>query len=93
MKQSVPPAGPGIVFLSGGQSEAEATANLNAINVRHKNLPWKLSFSYGRALQQSALRAWSGEAANVQAGQSAFALRAKLNALAARGAYSPAMEP
>lgn len=93
MKQSVPAAVPGIVFLSGGRSEAEATANLNAINVRHKNLPWKLSFSYGRALQQSALRAWSGEAAKVQAGQSAFALRAKLNALAARGAYSPAMEP
>ncbi len=91
-KQCVPAAVPGIVFLSGGQSEKEATEHLNAMNARHKNLPWKLSFSYGRALQQSALKAWSGKDANVDAGQKAYGKRAKLNAAAAAGSYSASME-
>jgi fructose-bisphosphate aldolase class I len=91
-KQCVPAAVPGIVFLSGGQSEQEATSHLNAMNARHPNLPWKLSFSYGRALQQSALKAWGGKDANFQAGQRAYSLRAKLNAAACAGTYSASME-
>jgi len=76
-RRSVPAAVPGIVFLSGGQSEQEATANLDAIN-RLGNLPWQVSFSYGRALQGSAIAAWKGEPANVAAGQRAFHHRASL---------------
>jgi fructose-bisphosphate aldolase class I len=88
---AVPAAVPGIVFLSGGQSEIEATANLNAMNAAGA-LPWKLSFSYGRALQDSALKAWKGQAKNVPAAQAAFLLRAKCNALACAGKYTPANE-
>jgi fructose-bisphosphate aldolase class I len=86
----VPAAVPGIVFLSGGQSEVQATENLNAIN--QIGGPWALSFSYGRALQASALEAWGGDAANAEAAQSAFAHRARMNSLAAAGEWSAEME-
>jgi fructose-bisphosphate aldolase class I len=86
----VPAAVPGIVFLSGGQSEVEATENLNAIN--RVGGPWPLSFSYGRALQASALQAWSGEPDNVEAGQDAFLHRARMNALAVAGDWSADVE-
>jgi fructose-bisphosphate aldolase, class I len=86
----VPAAVPGIVFLSGGQSEVQATENLNAIN--QVGGPWALSFSYGRALQQSALAAWGGDPANADAAQEAFALRARMNALAAAGEWSKELE-
>jgi fructose-bisphosphate aldolase, class I len=86
----VPAAVPGIVFLSGGQSEVEATENLNAIN--QIGGPWPLSFSYGRALQQSALSAWGGDAANVEAAQEVFVHRARMNALAAAGDWKAELE-
>ena len=86
----VPAAVPGIVFLSGGQSELEATENLNAIN--RIGGPWPLSFSYGRALQQSALKVWAGEPANAEAAQAAFVHRARMNALAAAGEWSAELE-
>jgi fructose-bisphosphate aldolase, class I len=85
----VPAAVPGIVFLSGGQSDEDATAHLNAMNARGPH-PWELSFSYGRALQAPALKAWSGS--NVEAGQQAYLRRAKLNSAARSGAYAPEME-
>ncbi len=88
----VPPAVPGIAFLSGGQSAAEATAHLNAMNQMGDH-PWELSFSYGRALQAPALQAWHGKEENYAAGQAAFALRAKLNGLARSGSYEAGMEP
>jgi fructose-bisphosphate aldolase class I len=87
----VPASVPGIVFLSGGQSDEDATAHLNAMNARGRH-PWQLSFSYGRALQAPALKAWGGEESNVQVGQEAFAHRAKMNGLARSGEYSPALE-
>ena len=87
----VPVAVPGIVFLSGGQSEVQATENLAAIN-RLEGSPWPLSFSYGRALQASALDAWRGERANVDAAQAAFLHRAQMNAAAAAGAWSAELE-
>jgi fructose-bisphosphate aldolase class I len=90
--ESVPAAVPGIVFLSGGQSEQEATANLNAMNARHKKLPWQLSFSYGRALQQSALKAWAGRTENFANGQKAYLHRARSNGAARSGKYHPDME-
>jgi len=86
----VPAAIPGIVFLSGGQSEVEATENLNAIN--QLGGPWPLSFSYGRALQASALKVWAGDTGNAEAAQAAFAQRARMNALAAAGEWSAGME-
>ena len=92
LKRHVPPAVPGIVFLSGGQSDRIATAHLNAINKTEEPKPWKLSFSYGRALQDSALEAWHGKTENLKAGQEAFYHRAKCNAAAAMGAYTDAME-
>ena len=85
------PAVPGIVFLSGGQTDEDATAHLNAMNKRGPH-PWELSFSYGRALQAPALKAWGGKAENVQAAQRAFHLRAKLNGAARTGMYAPEME-
>jgi fructose-bisphosphate aldolase, class I len=91
LRESVPTAVPGIVFLSGGQSEAEATAHLNAMNAMGEQ-PWQLSFSYGRALQASALDAWRGDPANVEVGQRAFYHRAKLNGAARTGSYTPEME-
>jgi fructose-bisphosphate aldolase, class I len=87
----VPAAVPGIVFLSGGQSEVEATANLNAIN-QLDGRPWPLSFSYGRALQASALKVWSGSADAVEKAQAAFLHRARCNAAAAGGEYTAEME-
>ena len=90
-ERCVPAAVPGIVFLSGGQSEEEATANLDAMN-RLGPLPWELSFSYGRALQASALAAWKGDPANVEAGQRSFLHRARLNGAARSGRYEPKME-
>jgi fructose-bisphosphate aldolase class I len=87
----VPAAVPGIVFLSGGQSDALATAHLDAMNKRGP-LPWTLSFSYGRALQAAALKAWGGKASQLAAGQNAFVHRAKCNGAAALGQYSAAME-
>ncbi len=88
----VPAAVPGIVFLSGGQTPEQATANLNAMNAMGDH-PWQLSFSYGRALQQPALSAWRGEASNVPVAQKAFYVRAKLNGAARYGQYTPSMEP
>lgn len=85
----VPAAVPGIMFLSGGQSEEDATRHLDLMNAG-SDLPWKLSFSYGRALQQSALSAWKGDNANVAAGQQAFLERASANSQACAGTYSKA---
>jgi fructose-bisphosphate aldolase class I len=86
-RRTVPAAVPGIMFLSGGQSEAEATANLNAMNKNYPNLPWKLSFSYGRALQDGALKTWAGKSANVGAAQQRFIQRAQLNSDACAAKY------
>jgi len=91
LRRHVPPAVPGIAFLSGGQSPTEATLHLSLMN-RLAPLPWLLSFSYGRALQDTALKAWNGQAANFAAGQKEFARRARLNALATTGRYAPEME-
>ncbi len=91
LKRHVPSAVPGIAFLSGGQSEAEATLHLDLMN-RIGGLPWALSFSYGRALQQTALTTWGGRAENVAAGQREFLKRAKLNGLAATGRYDSGLE-
>jgi fructose-bisphosphate aldolase class I len=87
----VPAAVPGIVFLSGGQTDEDASAHLSAMNARGPH-PWELSFSYGRALQAPALKAWGGDEANVQAAQDAFAHRARMNGLARSGEYSPELE-
>jgi fructose-bisphosphate aldolase class I len=91
LKRHVPPAVPGIAFLSGGQSPTEATLHLALMN-KLGGAPWPLTFSYGRALQDNALKAWGGAAANFAAGQKEFAKRAKLNGLAAAGRYAPEME-
>ena len=88
---TVPASVPGIVFLSGGQSDEAATAHLNAMN-RLGGAPWQLSFSYGRALQAPALKAWKGEAANRPAAQQAFLHRARLNGAARSGSWTEAME-
>ncbi|MGH6662307.1 MAG: class I fructose-bisphosphate aldolase [Rhodospirillales bacterium] len=87
MKRCVPAAVPGLMFLSGGQSEEEATAHLNAMNAKFGPTPWTLSFSYGRALQQSCLKAWKGDQANVAAAQAALLERARANSAACAGAY------
>jgi fructose-bisphosphate aldolase class I len=91
LKRRVPSAVPGIAFLSGGQSEADATLHLSLMN-RTGGLPWQLSFSYGRALQQSTLDAWQGKSANVAAAQRVFLKRARLNGMARDGRYESAME-
>ncbi|HLX15084.1 MAG TPA: class I fructose-bisphosphate aldolase [Bradyrhizobium sp.] len=91
LKTCVPAAVPGIAFLSGGQSDEDATAHLNAMN-RTSNLPWRLSFSYGRALQAAPQKAWSGKAENVAAAQRAFAHRARMNSLASKGEWKPDLE-
>lgn len=85
LRRAVPAAVPGIMFLSGGQSEEEATLNLNAIN--QFNVPWSCSFSYGRALQQSTLKAWRGNDGNLQAGQQALLMRGRANSAAQLGKY------
>jgi fructose-bisphosphate aldolase class I len=91
LKRHVPSAVAGIAFLSGGQSPTEATLNLSLINAAG-GLPWPLTFSYGRALQDTALRAWGGNDAGFQGGQKQIYQRAKLNGLAAGGTYKPSME-
>ena len=91
LKACVPAAVPGIAFLSGGQSDEEATAHLDAMN-RIGNLPWKLTFSYGRALQAAPQKAWSGKADNVAAGQQAFNHRAHMNGLASKGEWKADLE-
>lgn len=92
-RSAVPAALPGIVFLSGGQSDEQATAHLNAMNAAYKDvMPWGLSFSYGRALQAAPLKAWSGKTENVSAGQAAFAHRAKMNGLAQLGEWRADLE-
>jgi len=91
LETHVPAAVPGIVFLSGGQSDEDATANLNAMNASGPH-PWQLSFSYGRALQAPALKAWGGKDENAEAGQRAYYHRAKMNAAARTGSYAPEME-
>lgn len=90
LRRVVPPAVPGIMFLSGGQGEEEATINLDAVNKAAQKVrtPWELSFSYGRALQSSAIKTWKGSADNVPAAQAAYLLRAKNNFLAAQGKYN-----
>jgi fructose-bisphosphate aldolase class I len=91
LKRHVPTAVPGIAFLSGGQSEAEATEHLSLMN-QAPNVPWALTFSYGRALQESALKAWAGRPENAAAGQKALLHRARLNGLAQRGKYTASLE-
>jgi fructose-bisphosphate aldolase, class I len=91
LKACVPPSVPGIAFLSGGQSDEEATAHLDAIN-RHGPLPWKVTFSYGRALQAAPQKAWSGKSENVAAAQRAFTHRARMNGLAALGEWKSDLE-
>ena len=88
LRRHVPAAVPGVVFLSGGQRDVVATKHLDAINRADGPKPWKLSFSYGRALQDAALAAWRGKPENLGAAQRAFHHRARCNSLAARGAYS-----
>jgi len=91
LKRTVPPAVPGIVFLSGGQTPTQATENLSAMNAIG-GFPWQLSFSYGRALQEETLKTWLGKAENVGAAKKMFYRRAKLNSLARYGEYSPELE-
>ncbi len=91
LKACVPSAVPGIAFLSGGQSDVEATEHLSLMNSRH-DVSWNLTFSYGRALQAAALKAWGGKPENVKAAQAAFAHRAAMNGLASRGKWTKAVE-
>jgi fructose-bisphosphate aldolase class I len=91
LKLCVPAAVPGIAFLSGGQSDEEATAHLDAMN-KIGNLPWKLTFSYGRALQHAPQTTWKGKTENVAAAQRAFSHRAKMNGLATLGKWKADME-
>ena len=90
LKRTVPAALPGVVFLSGGQTDENATAHLDAMN--RMGAPWPLTFSYSRALQAVALKAWRGQAGNVAAAQKAFHHRARMNSLAARGQWSAEAE-
>ena len=89
---NVPKQVPGIAFLSGGQSSEKATEHLNAMNALYKDLPWELSFSYGRALQAAPIRSWGGDSSNITAGQKAFYHRALCNSLARTGQYRNDME-
>jgi len=91
LKECVPAAVPGIAFLSGGQSDLDATARLDAMN-RSGGLPWKLSFSFSRALQAAPQKAWAGKTENVPAAQAAFAHRAHMNSLASLGQWKPELE-
>jgi fructose-bisphosphate aldolase class I len=91
-RRTVPAAVPSINFLSGGLSPEEATANLNAMNADFPDAPWLLSFSYGRALQQTVLQTWRGKAENVATAQQALLKRARLNGAAQRGEYQASME-
>jgi fructose-bisphosphate aldolase, class I len=91
LKDCVPVAVPGIAFLSGGQADVDATARLDAIN-KIGGLPWKVSFSYSRALQAAPQKAWSGKPENVAAAQTAFTHRARMNGLASLGQWKPDLE-
>jgi fructose-bisphosphate aldolase, class I len=91
LKRCVPPQVPGIAFLSGGQSSIDATHHLNAMNMQGP-LPWKLTFSYNRALQAEALQAWGGQDENIEAARQALSFRARMNSLAARGKWSMGLE-
>jgi fructose-bisphosphate aldolase class I len=93
LKATVPADVPGCAFLSGGQSNENATAHLNKMNIKHgDSLPWNLTFSYGRALQASALQIWGGRNENIQSAQEAFFQRAKFNGMATSGSFSEEME-
>lgn len=92
LRRTVPAAVPTINFLSGGQTPEEATANLNAMNAMSPHLPWNVSYSYARALQDYCMKTWAGNAKNIAAAQKVFYERAKLNSLAATGKYTQAME-
>jgi fructose-bisphosphate aldolase class I len=91
-RRAVPAAVPSINFLSGGQTPEEATANLNAMNAMFPDAPWELSFSYGRALQEPALKAWQGKTGNAAATRQALYQRVFLNGVARTGDYTPLME-
>jgi fructose-bisphosphate aldolase class I len=93
LQRTVPPSVPGITFLSGGMSEEEASINLNVMNSKPRKGPWTLSFSYGRALQQSCLKAWQGKVENVPAAQAAVLARAQANGEASLGKYVPGSQP
>jgi fructose-bisphosphate aldolase class I len=92
LKRTVPAAVPSINFLSGGQTPQQASAHLNAMHVRYPNLPWNVSFSYARALQEPPMELWRGKEQNLKAAQQAFLKRARLNGAAQRGAYTDSME-
>lgn len=92
LRRTVPAAVPSINFLSGGQSPEQATANLSALNALRDQAPWHLSMSYGRALQEPAMKAWGGDPANREKAQQAFLKRARLNSMARRGQYEPSQE-
>ncbi|MEE9284596.1 MAG: class I fructose-bisphosphate aldolase [Dehalococcoidia bacterium] len=92
LRRSVPSAVPGVVFLSGGQSDDEATVNLDALNRRAGDAPWQLSFSYGRGLQATPLKTWAGDPGSVPRAQESFIHRAKVTSAARDGRYTPAME-
>ena len=92
LMSTVPAAVPGIAFLSGGQTDEEATEHLNAMNQLGKELPWKLTFSYGRALQQAAMQSWNGDGSNIDRAAKVILHRAKMNGAAAEGKYTPEME-
>jgi fructose-bisphosphate aldolase class I len=91
LKTCVPAAVPGIAYLSGGQSDEDATAHLNRMN-QIGGFPWKMTFSYGRALQAAPQKAWSGKAENIPAAQAAFLHRARMNGLASLGQWTPDQE-
>jgi len=91
-RRAVPAAVGGIAFLSGGQTAQDASARLNAMHLRHVDLPWPLAFSFARAIQDPAMKAWAGKKENVGAAQKALVERARLNRLARRGEYTPALE-
>ncbi len=92
LRSTIPDAVPGIAFLSGGQSEASATAHLNAFNSKFSDAPWSLTFSFGRALQESALKAWKGQSENIEKARAVLLHRARLNGAARQGEYSEGME-
>ena len=92
LKAVVPADVPGIAFLSGGQSDQQATEHLSLMNQMADKLPWRLTFSYGRALQSAAMKTWGGKDENIAAGQRAFMHRVKMNSLAASGRWAPDLE-
>ncbi len=89
---TVPAEVPGIAFLSGGQTDEEAAAHLSAMNALAVDVPWRLTFSYGRALQQAAMTAWGGDSNNIEVGRKVALHRARMNGLASMGQYSEELE-